>query len=711
MRYWLYKDARIVGPLDPAEITRIEGAGPDLLLCPEGRDGSRESDWKLAGEIPELSSFFPRQAPDAVALLDVPEAQNWPISEFSPEELIGLPYFQFWEPRAPQRIRQEEPLGQTQRVKELEAKLAEFEKKISQYERQQGDILDRLSEKEKLLGDREKEIQRLELQLEQARSPLPSAEPAAIFQPAPAPSPIAVSSKDTVMPELPPIKPSLAPVMPLLYTHETVEKPKIQEIVEKPTIQEPVEKPKIQEVIEKAKVEEIDKPKILEIPAAVALPATTRRQITSAKPFTPPAPTAAPSPLPAAVPDVQGPIKQSVVTPSPAEMRLEPPSTGLAALVASPTAAQQPAAPAYTPSPMSALPADPFGLPNTMIRTPIVPEIAPDMPEPLASASGLEELTKMPPLGPAAPPKAEDPSIGPRAVSSTAPKRGHGKKLILFAALALIGMVAGSLFLMKESNVGSQANDSTLEPSSAGNSSFTRPQAPATPGPANLPGRAAASQDIPPPTAAAPLPASGVSNLPAAGMASSNGPAANPVSTNSTQSNMAAPTHGAGPSALPQTPGGAVSQGPSQSPQTGSDHSEEAINLVKNFSLSGGRGTISAWMQRSYLPGDVNASKWTANSVDSKDVYMVQYQVPDDKRPEPNIYVFQVDVNLKSVKGFNVAAKELLSGSSGANGQVIAGKHPKRKARKHRALRAGEVPLLPLPSDTELSHTPGDGNH
>src|ERR1700733_13896899 len=98
MRYWVYKDAQIIGPMTAEEVSAAEGAGPNLLLCPEGTDGSREADWKTLSEFPELAELVQRRSPEVATAVQNPALQTWPLQEFSPEELIGLPYFQFWEP-------------------------------------------------------------------------------------------------------------------------------------------------------------------------------------------------------------------------------------------------------------------------------------------------------------------------------------------------------------------------------------------------------------------------------------------------------------------------------------------------------------------------------------------------------------------------------------------------------------------------------------
>src|SRR5438105_1408958 len=100
MRYWVYKDSRIMGPMSSQELAHVEGGGPDLLLCPEGAEGSRESDWKTAGEIPELADVFPIKAATAVSVLeaDVEDFDSWPLQGLSSEEIESMRHYPSWGP-------------------------------------------------------------------------------------------------------------------------------------------------------------------------------------------------------------------------------------------------------------------------------------------------------------------------------------------------------------------------------------------------------------------------------------------------------------------------------------------------------------------------------------------------------------------------------------------------------------------------------------
>src|SRR5438105_2776876 len=100
MRYWVYKDSRIMGPVGADGLAHVEGGSPDLLLCPEGADGARETDWRTAGEIPELAGLFPMPVASSVGLLEAEpgEFDDWPVHGLSSEEIESLRQFPSWGP-------------------------------------------------------------------------------------------------------------------------------------------------------------------------------------------------------------------------------------------------------------------------------------------------------------------------------------------------------------------------------------------------------------------------------------------------------------------------------------------------------------------------------------------------------------------------------------------------------------------------------------
>lgn len=101
-----------------------------------------------------------------------------------------------------------------------------------------------------------------------------------------------------------------------------------------------------------------------------------------------------------------------------------------------------------------------------------------------------------------------------------------------------------------------------------------------------------------------------------------------------------------------------------------------AIETVRNYVLSGGRGTIAENLQSSFAgsTGEPIKDKWNAGALDAT-TFMVQYTVlPQGNQgaAEPITYIFVVDIQNKTVKGNNPTAKKLMQDSAA----------PKPKARR-----------------------------
>ncbi len=71
MRYFVYKDSRVVGPLSVDDIQGLGGVEADALVCAEDASGRRDEDWKTASEVAELSAGL-RGSSLTTALLDQP---------------------------------------------------------------------------------------------------------------------------------------------------------------------------------------------------------------------------------------------------------------------------------------------------------------------------------------------------------------------------------------------------------------------------------------------------------------------------------------------------------------------------------------------------------------------------------------------------------------------------------------------------------------
>ena len=79
---------------------------------------------------------------------------------------------------------------------------------------------------------------------------------------------------------------------------------------------------------------------------------------------------------------------------------------------------------------------------------------------------------------------------------------------------------------------------------------------------------------------------------------------------------------------------------------------EQAIEIVKNYQLSGNRGTTETYLNRMYqtqLDSGGYASEWSAEPL-HKSIYIVKYRLTKT-RNEPIVYVFQADVSKGKVVG------------------------------------------------------------
>lgn len=92
------------------------------------------------------------------------------------------------------------------------------------------------------------------------------------------------------------------------------------------------------------------------------------------------------------------------------------------------------------------------------------------------------------------------------------------------------------------------------------------------------------------------------------------------------------------------------------------DDVKKAIDVVKNYQLGSGKGSISNWFSNTFSASNQVREEWNATYL-SGDLFVVQYRVLRYKS-EPIVYLFEVDVKKnKIIRGINNNAIELLSGS------------------------------------------------
>ena len=95
-------------------------------------------------------------------------------------------------------------------------------------------------------------------------------------------------------------------------------------------------------------------------------------------------------------------------------------------------------------------------------------------------------------------------------------------------------------------------------------------------------------------------------------------------------------------------------------PATASDKMAKAMQIVKGYKLSGGRGTIANWFSNSFLSSTPSTGdEWSATPLHAN-IYVVQYRLPRS-RQDPLIYQFEVDIAKSSLlRGINNNAIDLL---------------------------------------------------
>lgn len=159
------------------------------------------------------------------------------------------------------------------------------------------------------------------------------------------------------------------------------------------------------------------------------------------------------------------------------------------------------------------------------------------------------------------------------------------------------------------------------------------------------------------------------------------------------------PRPAAGPAPEPEAQQQAQQPRPAPVEKPANENIKKALDIVKGYQLSGGRGNIATWFANSFLSsasGGAN-EEWTATPLHG-DMLVVQYRLLRP-RQEPLIYQFEVDAAKSDiVRGINNNAIELLDFSSkGKSAAPAPAKKPAAKPKARKSSRPGEIPILPLP--------------
>ncbi|OIO00404.1 MAG: hypothetical protein AUJ51_10040 [Elusimicrobia bacterium CG1_02_56_21] len=138
---------------------------------------------------------------------------------------------------------------------------------------------------------------------------------------------------------------------------------------------------------------------------------------------------------------------------------------------------------------------------------------------------------------------------------------------------------------------------------------------------------------------------------------------------------------------------------PAAAEKPANDNIKKALEIVKGYKLSGGRGNVATWFSNSFLSGGANGAseEWTATPLHG-DILVVQYRLLRP-RQEPLIYQFEVDSAKQDiVRGINNNAIELLDFSSKKKSASAAPvRKPAARPKPRKASRPAQIPILPLP--------------
>ncbi|MBU2573231.1 MAG: hypothetical protein KKH28_04050, partial [Elusimicrobia bacterium] len=139
------------------------------------------------------------------------------------------------------------------------------------------------------------------------------------------------------------------------------------------------------------------------------------------------------------------------------------------------------------------------------------------------------------------------------------------------------------------------------------------------------------------------------------------------------------------------------------------ENTRKALETVKNYKLSGGRGTVSNWFANSFLSNSARGlnEEWSATVLHG-DIFVVQYRLLKPKQ-DPLIYQFEVDVaKAVIVRGINNNAIELLDFSSKATARADTVRKP-RSAPKRQPKTRSQLPLPDAPRTRQAIHEEPSG--
>lgn len=675
MKYWVYKESRVLGPFDKEAVSGFPGIDAGTLVCAGDPAGGS---WVPAGELEGLAprSFAPPlDDPSSGSLLDdlqidaagLINDDDFP-SSFSEELFQDAGFKKDFSDLLSDRIAPDEASARKARetISALTAQLEAMYRRVSELEAGQTDMARKLAAKDAA-----------------ARAPAPAAAAAAPDAPAagktflsPAPPPIqggappvaAVPTPLEPVGEWPAAPPAGAGGFPSFGGGALPPSPAAPELPSIPALASSDAPPAPLELEPTAPIA----PK----PLAFAK-AKTFKAVPTVKSFKIVGPEHAPAPA------SQNPVPEFKFEPiveEPAAVPPPPPPPPAAAAFEPPPAAVLPPVPVFAPPPVQLSPApapapfpapqaapitNPFSLPARPDLAPLSAVVPPPMPTPVpppntlsrsqpvpdltGGSEGTEQLPPMTMARSAGSAAVDEPAADGAAARFAKPepapptgeikKPGRNNKVFLIGAGALVVllMILGVIFMRQPKDDLKQMT--TLDDGKA------------------------------------PL-----------GVAPDDAASAPPPIVK--------------PKLAPEPPPQAA---PAPPPGPSAEHAA-AMEAVKDFPLDGGRGTVGRWLEYSYTasPG-AGTEEWNASTTGDNTVLVEYRLVPGSSGGRGALYLFEVDGN-GIVMGKNIEARQMLAGGPPPQAPK-AKKKPAKKApsRRREAVESPkEVPQLPLPDSGEL---------
>lgn len=732
MKYWVFSDARILGPYSREELAGIDAVHAGTLVCQEGTTGVQDGDWRALEAVPELASLAFAAAPaggfsgspysDTLDPGDV-AAASWP-PPFEDD-----PRFNFW-------MREE---SSTARASELESSLGQMREQLARHEHRQDEILDRLNAKDSVLHEREREIAELRARLTLFETgSIPIARSVAAAKPEPVLRALPPAARP---PQAAPIA-SEADLLPAAYGG-AAPAPEAQAPEPEPPLEPPVDESPARAALRAARSGRTmggSRPADISLPGVEAdtLSAPPEPMIGARMP--PAGAAEAPSSFPAfGIPESES---LSPISDVPSPLDFAPPQfeEGAAPPLEAPGGFTDPGA----PPPMQEF-MDPAFAPQFQpqqpgqLHTPHTILFQGDQPGSLNLTPGSVPLGGGPvPMSFGATPEPI-PLGDPGGIATPMPSMGQPDlPSTIMQGLGVAGNATPFPFgqqtpLPRLPGQETGGFDAALTasrpiPSSPGQPPLVPATAATKPSMAGRLKDAFRSKKFLIILAIAVVALAGIlamflrnpkqlaktvdmapdqkaqGSFDVQGGATPDGSAPRAASPFQRRPDDAGPNPAAAPEPK-QLPPARVAQEPAPKGRDFvSDQRVEAMEFVKNYKLDESRGTVGAWLQYSFLGPDTTP-EWSAGAIE-KSVWFVQYNVfkgaPGGRGRKPTYsFRFEVDLAKQSLKGANPSAQEMLS-----SGRPQAPKPSRRPARKR---RAGGSEVEPLPGDDDLEGSPGSG--